>query len=171
MYQKRVFGITSIFISCIFWGVLIHAILAVTYHSVSIYMGFKGKNRLSPMSPLIEILVIVAYSISILCSINMDYYLYGYLSIFWTLVFGGFFILLHAKNYFENKILDLYYSISAWFLIMGLNMFGSLVNIAGIGVGFHQNLFTWVCYVVIPALLANVGFLIFSFSFMKSKHY
>jgi hypothetical protein len=103
-----------------------YIILGIGYNLVSLLKATSGSGALSPTSPALGAAVLLLYGVFLLSGYFRHIKLYRILTFvaFIALGYGG--VVTHILNYAH---LELYSSPLAWFLAIGINLFGAFLNL------------------------------------------
>lgn len=106
---------------------LSYAAMGVAYNVVSFVVVASGGRQLSTTAPVFGGLVMAAYGLALLPGFGKKIGLYRVLMGMSILIFGYGGIIKHLILYSQSPAL--YASFMAWFLAVGINIFGLVLNL------------------------------------------
>jgi len=112
------------------WLQFVYAILGAAYNVVSLSLLLMGKPPLSATNPIVGLVFMIIYALCLIPGHMRKLLMYRILMGIAILGFGVFGIAVHIINIFTQP--QLYQSILAWVLAVGINVFGLVLNIIAV---------------------------------------
>ena len=103
-----------------------YAAMGVAYNLVSFVVVLSGGRQLSTTAPVVGGLVMAVYGLALLPGFGKKIGLYRVLMGLSVVIFGYGGILKHLILYYQSP--GLYASFMAWFLAVGINVYGLALN-------------------------------------------
>ena len=117
-------------LATLLWLQLVYAILGAAYNVVSLSLSLMGKPPLSATNPVIGLVFMTVYALALIPGRLRKVLVYRILMGVAIVGFGIFGIGVHIVNIFTHP--ELYQSILAWALAVGINVYGLVLNIIAV---------------------------------------
>lgn len=106
---------------------ILYALMGIAYNGVSFYYAMVLKQPLSSTSPVLGTITMTIYALFLIPGFLGKITFYRILMLVAILVIGWGGIVTHIINIFTQP--QLYYSLVAWAIAVGINVFGLVLNI------------------------------------------
>jgi len=106
---------------------IIYALMGIAYNGVSFYYAMVLKQPLSSTNPVLGTITMTIYALFLIPGFLGKMTFYRILMLVAILVIGWGGIVTHIINIFTQP--QLYYSLVAWAIAVGINVFGLVLNI------------------------------------------
>ena len=115
---------------------VIYFILGMLYNALSLYLTSTGKPALAPTQPVLGAISMIVYALFLIPGHLRKITLYRILMGIAILVMGYGGVVTHIINIFTQP--QVYSSIIAWAVAVGINLFGLVLNIIAVSGKFKR---------------------------------
>ena len=115
---------------------VIYFILGMLYNALSLYLTSTGKPALAPTQPVLGAISMIVYALFLIPGYLRKITLYRILMGVAILVMGYGGVVTHIINIFTQP--QVYSSIIAWAVAVGINLFGLVLNIIAVSGKFKR---------------------------------
>jgi hypothetical protein len=109
---------------------VIYFVLGILYNGLSLYLTSTGKPALAPTQPVLGAISMITYALFLIPGYQRKITLYRILMGIAVIVMGYGGVVTHIINIFTQP--QVYSSIAAWAVAVGVNLFGLALNIIAV---------------------------------------
>jgi hypothetical protein len=109
---------------------VIYFVLGILYNGLSLYLTSTGKPALAPTQPVLGAISMITYALFLIPGYRRKITLYRILMGIAVIVMGYGGVVTHIINIFTQP--QVYSSIVAWAVAVGVNLFGLALNIIAV---------------------------------------